>query len=117
MVSGLLCVQVVSGLTYVQIKNHSIFTICRSNNFRPSFSALKDLRAFMPSCILMLATTATVTVRDYIIVTMRDYIIDMLDMAGCLIVSKSPNKPNICYEVVRNKTIEELWSGCGQRCG
>ncbi|KAL5474741.1 hypothetical protein EMCRGX_G026734 [Ephydatia muelleri] len=38
---------------------------------------------------------------------MRDDIIDKLDMAGCCVVSESPNKPNIYYEVVRRKTIEE----------
>ena len=49
----------------------------------------------------MLATTATVTVR------MTEYIIEKLDMGSCFIVSESPNKPNICYEVTRKKTIEE----------
>eukprot|EP00731_Ephydatia_muelleri_P014115 Em0007g1425a len=72
-----------------------------SKDFRPSFGALKDLRAFMPPGVPMLATTATVTVR------MREYIIEKLDMGGCFIVSESPNKPNICYEVTRKKTIEE----------
>ena len=55
----------------------------------------------MPCCAPMLATTATVTS------LMRDDIIDKLDMAGCCVVSESPDKPNICYEVVRKKTIEE----------
>ena len=54
----------------------------------------------MPPGVPMLATTATVTVR------MREYIIEKLDMGGCFIVSESPNKPNICYEVTRKKTIE-----------
>ena len=35
--------------------------ILRSKDFRPSFGALKDLRAFVPSGALMLATTATAT--------------------------------------------------------
>ena len=72
-----------------------MFPPCRSKDFRPSFGALKDLRAFMPP------GTATVTVR------MREYIIEKLDMGGCFIVYESPNKPNICYEVTLKKTIEE----------
>ena len=55
----------------------------------------------MPPGVPMFATTATVTVR------MREYIIEKLDMGGCFIVYESPNKPNICYEVTRKKTIEE----------
>ena len=78
-----------------------MFPLCRSKDFRPSFGALKDLRAFMPPGVPMLATTATVTVR------MREYIIEKLDMGGCFIVYESPNKPNICYEVILKKTIEE----------
>ena len=78
-----------------------MFTMHRSKDFRPSFGALNELRAFVPPCAPMLATTATVTIR------MRDDIIDKLDMAGCCVVSESPNKPNIYYEVVRRKTIEE----------
>ena len=38
---------------------------------------------------------------------MRDYVVQKLGMAGCCNVSESPNKPNICYEVVRKTSIEE----------
>ena len=55
----------------------------------------------MPPGVPMLATTATVTVR------MREYIIEKVDMGGCFIVSESSNKPIICYEVIRKKTIVE----------
>ncbi len=48
-----------------------------------------------------LAATATVTKR------MRDYIVQNLGMAGCFMVSDSPNKPNICHEAVSKTTIEE----------
>ncbi len=30
-----------------------------------------------------------------------------LGMAGCFMVSDSPNKPNICHEAVSKTTIEE----------
>ena len=55
----------------------------------------------MPCGAPMLATTATVTL------TIRNDIIEKLDMAGCCILTESPNKPNISYEVVLKKTIEE----------
>ena len=38
----------------------------------------------------MLATVTDVMRRD---------IVDKLDMGGCMMVSESPNKPNICYSV------------------
>ena len=83
------------------VHNYHTLTLRCTLFTRPSFGALKDLRAFTPPGVPMLATTATVTVR------MREYIIEKLDMGGCFIVSESPNKPNICYEVTRKKTIEE----------
>ncbi len=55
----------------------------------------------MPPHTPFLAATATVTKR------MRDNIVQKLGMAGCCMVSESPNKPNICYEVVRKTSIEE----------
>ena len=53
------------------------------------------------SGVPMLATTATVTE------AMRGDITEKLDMAGCSIISVSPNKPNICYEVVKTSTVDE----------
>ena len=52
--------QVVSDLL-THDKNKSMPTIRRSKDFRPSFGALKNLRAFVPSGAPMLATMATVT--------------------------------------------------------
>eukprot|EP00731_Ephydatia_muelleri_P036249 Em0223g4a len=74
-------------------------TIRKGKDFRPSFGALKNLRAFVPSGAPMLATTATVTT------AMRNDIIEKLDMAGCCVLTESPNKPNITYEVVRKNTM------------
>ena len=65
----------------------------RSEDLRPAFDHLHELRAFVPAGSPMLATTATVTK------WMRDEVIVKLDMIGCCVVSESPNKPNICYEV------------------
>eukprot|EP00731_Ephydatia_muelleri_P030479 Em0021g1002a len=41
---------------------------------------------------------------------MREDSIRKLDMDGCCLVSESPDKPNIIYEVVRKNTIEEDFS-------
>ena len=81
-----------------------IIYIDRSKNFRPLYGALRELRSFVPSCAPMLATTATVTS------LMRENIIRKLDIDGCCLVSESPDKPNITYEVVRKNTIEEDFS-------
>ena len=67
----------------------------RSSDFRPSYTHLHELRAFVPRGVPMLAATATVT--DM----MRRDIVDKLDMNGCKMVSESPNKPNIFYAVQR----------------
>ena len=93
----------VSDLAYDN--NKSMCTIGRSKDFRPSFGALKNLGAFVPSGAPMLATTATVTLM------MRNDIIEKLDMAGCCILTEPPNKPNISYDVVLMKTLEEVLSG------
>ena len=50
----------------------------------------------------MLAVTATVT--D----VMRRDIVDKLDMGGCMMVSESPNKPNVRYSVrQRSDNLED----------
>ena len=48
-----------------------------------------------------MALTATVT-RE-----MRKDIIDRLDMNGCVMISASPNCPNIFYAVCKRTTIDE----------
>ena len=73
----------------------------RSRDFRPAFDQIRDLRAFVPHGVPMLAATASVTE------AMRDEIIKKLDMSGYHIVSVSPNKKNIFYEVLVRSTIDE----------
>lgn len=55
----------------------------------------------MPPCAPVGATTATVNSK------MWDEIVNKLDMAGCCMVTESPNNPHIHYKVVQKKTIEE----------
>lgn len=68
---------------------------CRSEDFRPDYARLCELRAFASSCVPVLAATATVTEH------MRGDIISQLDITGCKLVSASPEKPNIFYSVER----------------
>ena len=74
--------------------------MCRSGSFRPSYARLNEIRAFVPSGVPMVALTATVTK------TVRDDVISKLEMCGCQLVSLSPNRDNIYYDVVRRSTIE-----------
>ena len=56
----------------------------------------------MPPGVPILAATATVTP------SIRADIIDKLDMKGCEMVSVSPNRSNIYYEVQHCSTIEDF---------
>ena len=80
------------------------YLVYRSSDFRPLYSHIHELRAFVPSGVPMLAATATVT--DVI----RRDIIKQLDMDGCTVISVSPNKPNISYSVCKRSTIEDDFS-------
>lgn len=71
----------------------------RSENFRPVYDRLHEIRAIVPSGVPLIAATATVTV------AMREEVIMKLDMIGCDIVCVSPNRPNTYYEVRNSSTI------------
>ncbi len=74
----------------------------RSDDFRPAYARIHELRAFVPFGVPMLALTATVT--DSI----RSHIIKSLNMIDCSFVSESPNKANIMYSVQRrSRDFEE----------
>ena len=75
----------------------------RSADFRPSFSCIHEIRAFVASGTPILAATATATVTDEI----RKDVIEKLDMVGCDIVYTSPDRPNIFYAVKERTTIDE----------
>ena len=76
------------------------FLFHRSSDFRPSFSHVHELRAFVRPGTLVLAATATVTKQ------MRVDVIERLDMKGCEYVHESPNKANIMYRVCKCNMIE-----------
>ena len=75
--------------------------MCRSDNFRPLYARLHELRALVPSRVPLLAATATAT--KFI----RNDAIQKLDMVDCEVVCVSPNRGNLYYEVRPRTTIEE----------
>ena len=75
--------------------NFCPFSFSRSKDFRPSYSRLHEIRALIPPLSPLLACTATVTK------SIRDEVIKCLEMDGCEIISKSPDRPNIFYKVLR----------------
>ena len=72
-----------------------------SQEFRPTYGRLHELRALVPPGVPLLAATATITPN------IRSEIVDKLDMKGCEMVSVSPDRQNIYYEVKRCSTIED----------
>ena len=71
-----------------------------SKDIRPSYGRLHEIRALIPPFTPLLACTATVTK------SIRDEIIQSLEMEGCEIISKSPDRPNIFYKVLRSTDME-----------
>ena len=72
-----------------------------SQDFRPAYSRVHELRALVPSGVPMMALTATVTK------LMLADIKYKLNMPDCHLVYLSPDRPNICYEVKERTSIEE----------
>ena len=67
----------------------------RGPKFRCLYSQIVELRSFLSTETPILALTATATQSVYEIVRKN------LCMKDPVIVAKSPNKPNICYSVIR----------------
>ena len=65
------------------------YALYRSNDFRPMYSRLHEIRALIASTVPFLACSATVTP------TIRQDCIEKLGMCGCKFVSISPDRPNI----------------------
>ena len=71
-----------------------------SKDFRPAYSRLHELRVLVPSCIPMMALTATIT--KLMLVDVKT----QLNMPECQLVCLSPDGPNIYYEVKERTSIE-----------
>ena len=72
----------------------------RSHDFRPSYKRIHEVRALIPKGTPLLACTATVTHG------IRKEIIQSLEMADCEVVSTSPDRTNIFYEVCARTDLD-----------
>ena len=80
-------------------------TLYRGESFRKEFSHLGDVRSLIPETVHVMALTATATRLT------RQLVIRILKMIHPKIVSISPNKPNIKYNVqVNMQSLEETFS-------
>ena len=71
-----------------------------SRFFRPSYGRLGEIRALVPSGTPWLACTATATH------VVREDVCRILDISGCNVICKSPDRPNIYYEVHERRDIK-----------
>lgn len=67
---------------------------CRGKEFRQEFSRIGEIRSLVPKNVNIMALTATANL------TTRAIVIESLDMQGCHVISRLPDKPNIFYSVM-----------------
>ena len=73
----------------------------RGERFRVEFANISEVRSLIPKSTRIMALTATATV------TMRRVILSTLDMNGCYLVIRDPNKINIKYSVLKQGCLDE----------
>lgn len=79
----------------------SLFAIlCRSKDFRPAYSCLAELRAFVPPGTPLMACTATATK------SIHQEVVSSLEMTDYVKVSHSPDRPNIFYAVQPRNDVD-----------
>ncbi|KAL5503641.1 hypothetical protein EMCRGX_G010620 [Ephydatia muelleri] len=72
--------------------------------FRKEFQILGEVRSLIPPHVNIMGMTATATT------TTRDRVISTLGLINPVVVSASPDKPNISYAVRQKVSIEEAFS-------
>ena len=77
---------------------------CRGDDFRKEFSCIGEVRNILPSCVKLMALTATATK------TLQDTVIKTLGMVKPIIISESPDKPNLVLSVCQYESMEESFS-------
>ena len=73
---------------------HVVHICFRGKDFRQEFSRIGEIRSLVPKDVNLMALTATANLAT------RTVVITSLDMHGCHVISRLPNKPNICYSVM-----------------
>ena len=79
-----------------------MYTNCpllRSKGFRPAYSRLAEIRAFIPPGTPLMACTATATH------SIRGEVVAILEMSEYIMVSLPPDRPNIKYEVKKRTDL------------
>ena len=79
--------------------------LLRGGYFRKEFQILGEVRSLIPPHVHIMGMTATATT------TTRDRVISTLGLINPVVVSASPDKPNISYAVRQKVSIEEAFSG------
>jgi len=69
------------------------FNICRGDEFRTEFSKIGELRSLLPSCVNIMALTATATLEILKLVT------ECLSLDNPIVIGLSPNQTHIFYDV------------------
>ena len=98
----LVCIHITSATT--SSISHLSF-LCRGESFRKEFAELGDVRSLIPETVRIMALTATATKQT------RQAVVKHLKMVCPVVVSVSPNKPNIKYSVLLNvRSLEETFA-------
>ena len=74
--------------------------MCRGDQFRQAFATIGELRSIIPSCVHLIALTATATKETLQVVTSR------LSLQNPVVVGTSPNRSNIKLSVVDAKDLD-----------
>jgi ATP-dependent DNA helicase RecQ len=73
--------------------NSSKHSYCRGKNFRTDFAHIGEIRSVVPRGVNLMALTATANLGT------RKMVIGNLEMHGCYIKARNPNRANIQYIV------------------
>lgn len=74
--------------------------MCRGDKFRQAFATIGELRSIIPSCVHLIALTATATKETLQVVTAR------LSLEKPVVIGISPNRSNIKLSVVDTKDLD-----------
>ena len=80
----------------------------RGDYFRREFSKLGEVRSLIPAKTKVMALTATATVKS------RNKIAKILGMCNPVIVSESPEKSNLIYQVKERTTVDSVYASSGE---
>ena len=83
--------------------------VCRGEEFRKEYARLGDVRSILSPSVNIMALTATATRK------LREEIWDSLQIKNPVIISASPDKPNITLHVASFARMETCFSPIAQQ--